>query len=414
MLIKTVNRRDFLKTSLFTVGVAGIVPQFLFRSKTALAAIVDNENILVIVQLTGGNDGLNTVIPYTNDIYFRSRPRLKLEKSEWITVNDEIALNSNLTGIKDLYDNGKVALIQGVGYPNPNRSHFRSMDIWHSASDSDEYLTDGWLGRYMHLHGGEKPDPMMGININTTISPAMKNKYGIGVAYDGNTGGRGGRSTGGRPVSGGQNRMDIPDRMVKNEIELRSSNLDFIKFTQVNARHSRVTIEEAARSYRSLSDYPQTQLGRRLRLIAAGIAENLPARIYYTSLGSFDTHANQRQQHFNLLQQFSEALSAFQNDIEKQGLADRVTVMTFSEFGRRVSENGSNGTDHGTAAPMFVMGSKVNGGIYGSHPDLSDLDEGDLKFSTDFRSVYASLLDNWLDADSEVVLGRKFQNLRLI
>lgn len=414
MLIKTVNRRDFLKTSLYTVGVAGIVPQFLFRSKTVLGAIKDNDNILVIVQLTGGNDGLNTVIPYTNDIYFRSRPRLKLDKSEWITVNDEIALNSSLSGIKNLYDNGNVALIQGVGYPNPNRSHFRSMDIWHSASDSDEYLSDGWLGRYMHLHGGEKPDPMLGININSTISPAMKNKYGIGVAFEGNTRGRGGQSTRSRFAPNRQNGMDIQEKMIKNEIENRASNLDFIKFTQVNALHSRVTIEEAARNYRSLSDYPQTQLGRRLRLIAAGISENLPARIYYTSFGSFDTHANQRQQHFNLLQQFSSSLSAFQNDIEKQGFADRVTVLTFSEFGRRVSENGSNGTDHGTAAPMFVIGSKVNGGIYGSHPDLSDLDEGDLKFNTDFRSVYASLLENWLNADSEAVLGRKFKKLRLL
>ena len=414
MLIKTVNRRDFLKTSLFTVGVAGIVPQFLFRSKTTLGAVADNENILVIVQLTGGNDGLNTVIPYTNDIYFRSRPRLKLEKNEWITINDEIALNSSLSGIKDLYDNERIALVQGVGYPNPNRSHFRSMDIWHSASDSDEYLTDGWLGRYMHLHGGEKPDPMMGININNSISPAMKNKYGIGVAFDGNTGGRGGRSAGGRTTSDGQNRMDNSDNIKMNELDNRSSNLDFIKFTQVNAHNSRVSIEEAARNYRSLTDYPQTQLGRRMRLIAAGIAENLPARIFYTSFGNFDTHANQRQQHINLLQQFSGALSAFQSDIEKQGFADRVTVMTFSEFGRRVSENGSNGTDHGTAAPMFVMGSKINGGIFGSHPDLLDLDENDLKFSTDFRSVYASLLDNWLDADSEAVLGRKFQKLGIL
>jgi len=406
------TRREFLRTtSLLAVGAA--MPGFLARSVAAATPELHSpisgfkdDRILVVVQLGGGNDGLNTVIPYTDDSYYRNRPTIALQKKEILRLTDDIGLHPNLAKLKDLADGGKLTLVEGVGYPNPNRSHFRSMEIWQTATDSNRYSKDGWIGRYLDNTCGGEAEPVAGVALGGDRPQAFDGSKGFGVAFQ-------------DPESFGWNdgqgqAKEKNFRGMNRDYRPHNETLDFLRKVTANAVLSSDRVKEVSRSYKGGVNYPGDAFAVSLKTVAKMIAGNLPTRIYYVTLGGFDTHANQLGSHGNLMKRFADGVAAFQKDLELQGNADRVLTMTFSEFGRRVQENASGGTDHGTAAPMFLIGKTINPGMAGKRPNLTDLDNGDLKYTTDFRSVYGSVMEQWLGADSKPVLGREFQQIKLI
>jgi uncharacterized protein (DUF1501 family) len=435
------TRREFLRTSVLGAAATWTVPVFLEKTFFALDAMAANAatqivtgkdgTILVVLQLAGGNDGLNTAVPYADDTYHRARPRLAFPNEQVLKIDDYVGLNPKLTGLKSLYDEGHLAIIQGVGYPNPNRSHFRSTEIWQTASDASRSEPHGWLGRYFDNYCSGA-DPTVGVAIGEEMPQAFAAKNATAITFSrpeqfrwrasepsnghmsaeesffrqlngfekkGTQAANDGASIGALP---GQARSDL-------------STLEFLQRTALDAQLSSDKILAIARKYKSTVAYPQSQLAGSLNIIARMIAGGLTTRVYYASQGGFDTHAGQINTHTRLMTEFNDAVSAFVADLKQQGNFGRVLLMTFSEFGRRVAENANGGTDHGTAAPMFVLGGAVKAaGLLGKYPSLVDLDRGDLKFNTDFRSVYGTMLDKWLKARSEVVLGRKFPALAIV
>ncbi len=394
------NRRDFLKNGIFLATAGSFLPNFLLRTALAEQKLPARERrfpILVVLQMTGGNDGLNTVIPYRDDRYYQLRPTLGIQRSAALSLTDDLGLHPSMAAMKDLFQSGNLAVIQNVGYPNPNRSHFRSMEIWHTAIP-DKIERTGWIGRYYDRNLRNLKDPLAAVNIGQELPLSL---VGNGSAIP--------------SISNpSQYRLAEGSASLMETSAKSESTLDFIQETAVNAYQSSLDLQKALKSYQSSVTYPQGPLAAGFKLVAQMIASDLGTRIYYLSFGSFDTHRNQDNQHANLLRGMGEALGAFAQDMKQMGMWDNTLVMTFSEFGRRVAENGSRGTDHGTAAPMFVAGGKVRPGIYGGIPDLGNLDIGDLKFQIDFRSVYATILRNWLQSDPRQVLGQEFPTLRFI
>ena len=389
--------------------------------------------ILVVLQMAGGNDGLNTVVPYADDSYHVARPRLRLAADQVLKIDNHIALNPRLGGFKSLYDEGHLAIVQGVGYPNPNRSHFRSTEIWQTASDADHTLSEGWLGRYFD-NCCSGADPTVGVAIGEETPQAFAAKNPTGVTFSRpeqfrfrssepengkmsteemffrQLNEQGGGDDGGTAASNTGGSIGAVPGKAKNDL----STLDFLQRTALDAQLSSDKVLAIARKYKSTVAYPQGQLAASLNIIARMIAGGLATRVYYASQGGFDTHAGQINTHERLMGEFNDAVSAFVADLKQQGNFERVLMITFSEFGRRVQENANGGTDHGTAAPMFVFGGAVKAGLFGRYPSLTDLDHGDLKFNTDFRSVYGTVLDRWLKAPSETVLGRKFSRIGIV
>jgi uncharacterized protein (DUF1501 family) len=419
------------------------LPVFLEKTFFALDALAADAatqavtgkdgTILVVLQMAGGNDGLNTVIPYADDAYHVARPRLRVAPDQVLKIDNHIALNPKLAGLKSLYDEGHAAIVQGVGYPNPNRSHFRSTEIWQTASDSERALNEGWLGRYFD-NCCSGADPTVGVAIGGETPQAFAAKNPTGVTFSRpeqfrfqpsergngqmsaeeiffrelNEGAAGDESGTAASNTGGS--IGAISGKTKNDL----STLDFLQRTALDAQLSSDKILAIARKYKSTVPYPQGQLAASLNIIARMVAGGLPTRVYYASQGGFDTHAGQIYSHQRLMTELNDAVAAFVADLKQQGNFDRVLLMTFSEFGRRVQENANGGTDHGAAAPMFVLGGAVKAGLFGKHPSLTELDHGDLKFNTDFRSVYGTVLDRWLKAPSEIVLGRKFPRLSIL
>jgi len=418
------------------------LPVFLEKTFFALDAVAADAltqtatgkdgTILVVLQMAGGNDGLNMVVPYADDIYYRSRPKLGLPADKVLKLNSYAGLNGKLTGLKALFDEGHLSVVQGVGYPNPNRSHFRSTEIWQTASDADRNESEGWLGRYFdNCCAGA--DPTVGVAIGEEMPQAFAAKTPTGITFSQpeqfrwrpsekvegrmsaeesffrQLNGSGGGEETLLTASEGGSIGAIPG---KSKTDL--STIDFLQRTALDAQLSSDKILAIARKYESNVPYPQGRLAASLSMIARMIAGGLPTRVYYVSQGGFDTHAGQVNAHERLMGELNDALSAFATDLKQQGNFDRVLLITFSEFGRRLVENANGGTDHGAAAPMFIVGGAVKPGLFGKYPSLSDLDYGDLKFNTDFRSVYGTVLDKWLRAPSQVVLGRKFPALPII
>lgn len=422
------TRRAFLSSSLVMASAAMTVPMFLQRSAFGLPRPADGMssipgvpegNILVVVQLAGGNDGLNTVVPFGDPAYYRARPSIGIPEDAVLKLDGEraIGLHPRLAGVKELYDEGLASIVQGVGYPNPNRSHFKSMDIWHTADTSG--TGTGWLGRYFDNNcagtgdgGRPEPEPLAGIAIGREAPLAMQGSVSKPVGFE------------------------SPDLFrwiaADDRPELRSvyealnqgggapaeatTNADFLSRTALDAQISSEKIRRAT-SRGSLASYPGNRLAAQLQMVASMIRAELPTRVYYVTLGGFDTHAAQggvNGTHANLLSQFSSSIRAFYEDLRAQGNDGRVLTMSFSEFGRRVRQSASAGTDHGTAAPVFLFGPMVNAGVLGRHPSLTDLDSGDLKFGTDFRSVYAGILESWLKADSKAVLERRYKPVEVV
>jgi len=404
------TRRDFFKNAAVYTALGAVAPQFLTRTVEAATRTVagfDNDRVLVVVQLAGGNDGLNMLVPHSNDAYYRARPNLALKKERLISINDDLAFNQKFAGMKNLYDDGQLAIIQGVGYPNPDRSHFRSMEIWHTASDSDEYKSTGWIGRYFDHECSGSARPQVGVSIAKEHPQAFAGKKGYGVSFENP------RDFGWRAGKGHDSAESFAE--LNAATSGTDSNIDFLRHVTSNAIMSSKEVHSASEmAGQQINRRGRTPLARTLTNIAALIKNELSTRIYYVSAGGFDTHANQAGQHDNLLNQVSSGLEGFQNQLRKDGTSPRVTTMVFSEFGRRVTENKSGGTDHGTAAPMFLIGDNINSGLHGKTPSLTDLDQGDLKFTTDFRSVYAALLEDWFAVDPVPILGKKFAPLNLI
>ena len=421
------SRRAFLTRGMVLASGAATIPYFLQKSAVVLAQSVNPElssqpgipedRILVVVQLAGGNDGLNTVIPFTMDAYYRNRPGIGVPKDQVLRLSakQDVGIHPALTGIKSLYDNGMASIVQGVGYPNPNRSHFTSMDIWHTA-DTDAH-GDGWLGRYFDNQCAGAPGGCSGhdgIAIGREAPLAMQGRAFNPIAFE-------------TPDLFRWTGLDLHpamaqpyDDILKGEldttVEQGNPNAVFLTRTAMDAQIASEKIRTAT-NQQPLAPYPNSGLARQLAMVASMIRAGLQTRVYYVTLGGFDTHAGQgaaQGQHANLLRQLGDSVAAFYADLKASGNDGRVLTMSFSEFGRRVGQNGSGGTDHGAAAPMFLFGPMVRAGVAGGHPSLTDLDEGDLKFHTDFRKVYATVLTKWLKADAQQILGRNYKPLDVI
>jgi len=386
------------------VSGAFMVPAFLKPFEAMAMNELSGYKNLVIIQLSGGNDGLNTIVPYGNDIYYQKRSTIAIKKPDVITLDDMQGLNPGLSALKEIYDQGWMSIINSVGYPNPDRSHFRSMDIWQTGSDANEFLTTGWIGRYLDSNC-QPGKPYTAIEVDDTLSLAMKGSKMKAVAVqDPNKL----YQTTREPFF-----KDIVD--THNTADLTEDNLGYLYKTMIETYSSADYIQNTSKTYNVSGQYPATQFGNQLKTISKFINSGLQTRVYYVSLSGFDTHVGQQNQQGKQLQIYGDAVAAFVKDLAQNCKLDDTLVMTFSEFGRRVEQNASNGTDHGTANNILVYGGKLKkAGIYNPAPDLSTLDNGDLKYQIDFRDVYATLLDKWLNVNNSQVLNRNFAGLNFV
>ena len=372
------NRRNFLTlTGTFTGGML-VLPDFLhaFGSQNNL---VIGEQCIVFVQLNGGNDGLNTFIPYENPLYYDLRTKIALNKDLVISKNKGMAFHPSLKDFAQMQQNGDLTVIQNVGYPEPIRSHFRSQEIWQTATDSNKYINEGWLGRYLDLQcNGHQATA--GINIDSIDNLALKGLEPNSITVK------------------DPNRFKVKSDKEENVTLSDNPQLDFVRKIANSVTEGSDEIQKALAKSKSEITYPKTDLSKNLEWIGRLIKGNLNSKVYYTSLGGFDTHDNQLVIQEKQLTTLNDALYSFYQDLKQAQLLQNVTIVVFSEFGRRVKDNG-NGTDHGTAAPMFIIGGNNKGTILGHNPDLANLDNGDLKYETDFRSVYASLLKEKMNFD---------------
>jgi len=408
------KRRDFLKklgiiagTGAMTFSLKGI-PVHAFNSVNINTS--SEGKILVIIQLKGGNDGLNTIIPIENSVYYNKRPNLAISKPNTLKINDLLGFHPGMTGFRELYDNGKMSIIQNVGYQNQNRSHFRSTDIWLSASDSEEYIFDGWVGRYLNGEFPGYPDVTptqpMAIQLGSVQSLLFESNEGnLAIEFE-------------NPdkffelVNGSSvDKNPPPNTIAGNELKyLKQIASQSVQYADV--------IKEKADASSNKITYPDTKLATQLSIIANLIAGGMTTPVYLATITGFDTHAQQSGAHTELLTELSDAVKAFQTDLELNGVADKVVTITVSEFGRRLAENGSLGTDHGAAAPLFVIGNSVNSGLIGQVPDLNNLDKrGDIKFEFDYRQIYSSILKDHLGfskGDISNVLKKTFDSLPII
>jgi uncharacterized protein (DUF1501 family) len=389
------DRREFLKaTGLITASM--LVPRFL-RATDTMETISGRS--LVVIQLTGGNDGLNTVIPYSNDIYYRSRPRLAIESSEVLKLNDEQGFHPSFVKMKGLFDNGDLCVLNSVGYPEPSRSHFRSLDIWQSASDASQYLTTGWIGRMMEANNAAQPH--FAIELDDALSLALKGKEVKGLAM---------RDP--RSLYANASHPYIQKLASCTPSDHDHAEVSYLHRTLAEAKQSAAYVYETSKKYASSVAYPSHRLGQDLKTIAELIVSGVGSKVYYVSHSGYDTHVGQQAKQSNLLNQYDEAVSSFVADLRNNARFKDVVILTFSEFGRRVAQNASGGTDHGTSNNVFVIGGSLRQpGVLNEAPDLSDLDQGDLKFELDFRQVYSTILEKWLHQSPAGILGQQFDPL---
>lgn len=390
-----VHRRNFLKQSSLAAAGTLLMPRFLHALGGQQPG--PQRKIVVVIQLSGGNDGLNTIIPVRNDIYYKMRPKLAIGGTEALRLTDEAGLHPQLSYFKELYDAGELALLNNVGYPNPDRSHFRSMDIWHTASDSAAYLHTGWLGRYLDAQCKGCDLPTQAIELDELLSLALKGETHNGIAT---TDPRRLFATGSQPhlkaIAEAHHHHHEPE-------------VDYLYKTLGTTLQSAEYIFKESRRRPSKSTYPNTELAKSLQTIASLALSDINTTVYYVSLGSFDTHINQAAQQARLFEQLNGAVKAFVADIKAGGRFNDLLLFTFSEFGRRVNQNASGGTDHGTANNMFFIGGGLKKqGLINALPDLTQTTANDLRYTVDFRQVYHMVLQNWLQADATAILGGSF------
>lgn len=408
------TRREFLTWSGRGIGLLAFsrfAPSFLVESTLAATPSPEKDrSILVLVQLAGGNDGLNTVIPYEDPEYYRLRPTLGIKKTDALRLDDTLGLHPSMAALHTLIQEGSAGIVQNVGYPNPNHSHFRSSEIWETGSESNEFLPSGWIGRFLDNAcagsdgtAGTGADP-----VAVHVTNELPQSFLSGKPHS-----TFGLRTGGR----GNNKENLAflEKLVREDDHEANANASFLRATMMDALVTEQRVQKVINGYRPESAYPGNNFAQSLKNVAALIAAGMSTRVYFVSLGGFDTHSNQANNHANLLRNLSEGLAAFQADLVARKLDSQVLTMTFSEFGRRPNENESRGTDHGTAAPLFVMGSRIKGSLHGTAPVLANLPKNrDLQFSTDFRQVYATVLDKWFSCPTNQVLGKNYQPLPFI
>lgn len=402
-----IKRREFLKLgSLATASL--FVPRLLNAMGTTQNVVPRGNKVLVVLQLTGGNDGLNTVIPVRNDIYYKLRPSLALSKEKVLLLTDDVAIHPELSFFRSLYDEGNLSILNSVGYPEPDRSHFRSMDIWQSASESNEVWQTGWLGRYLDAQCRSCDLPTQAIEIDDTLSLALKGDIQKAIALQDP-----------KQLFNNSNKdylrkLSSAHQYDQHHLE-HERPVDYLYKTMAGTLSSADYIFEKSKAKATAATYPATQLGKSLKTIASLILSDINTQVYYVSVGSFDTHVNQDKQQGKLFKQINDATAAFTQDLKANNRFEDVLLFTFSEFGRRVAQNASNGTDHGTANNMFFIGGGLKEkGVLNALPDLEDLQDGDLKYKVDFKSVYATVLKNWLGADDRTILGRKEEYLNFV
>ena len=398
------DRRRFLQNTALASG-ALMIPAFLKPFEALAKSDLTGYKNLVIIQLSGGNDGLNTIVPYGNDIYYQKRSTIAINQNDVVKLNDIQGLNPSLSALKEIYDQGWMSIINSVGYPNPDRSHFRSMDIWQTASESNQFLTTGWIGRYLDSNCQSCSKPYAAIEVDDTLSLAMKGAKMKGIA------------------------VQDPNKLYQTTREpffkdlvhdhsgdnLSEDNLGYLYKTMIETYSSADYIQNTSKTYTVKGEYPATPLANQLKTVSKFINSGLQTRIYYVSLSGFDTHVRQQDQQARQLKIYGDAVAAFIKDLKQSGKLDDTLVMTFSEFGRRVEQNASNGTDHGTANNILIYGGKLKkAGFYNDAPNLSQLDNGDLKDQIDFRDVYATLLDKWLDVNNGQILTKSFAGLNFV
>lgn len=401
------SRRNFLKLSALA-STSLFIPTFIktVQAKEVTSALAGGHKKLVVIQLSGGNDGLNTIIPFKNDVYYKNRGKISISEKEVLKITDELGFNPSLEKFKALYDNGYLSVVNSVGYPNPNRSHFRSMDIWHSASESNKVVNTGWLGRYLDSECQNCKNPYNAIEVNESLSLAMKGATQSGIAVE----------------DPERFFLSTSEKFFSDLIKTNGSaghdhdeNVSYLYKTMVDATSSAEYVYKTSKIYKSKSTYPNTNFGKDLKTIAELIVSDIDTSVFYVSLGGFDTHVNQNGRHERLLKEMSDGIYSFMEDLRINNRQDDTLVMVFSEFGRRVKQNGSNGTDHGTANNIFLInGNLGKAGFYNEAPDLADLENGDLKYKIDFRSVYANVLNDWLGVSSQNILGKNFEPLGII
>lgn len=395
------KRRKFLaRTSIAAVGTL-FVPQFL-RGVDSLRLAGNDFKKLIVIQLSGGNDGLNTIVPIENDVYYNLRPKISIKKSNTIKINDELGFNPNLKAFSKLYSDGLVSIINSVGYPNPNRSHFRSMDIWHTAVDSNKYSKTGWLGRYMDANCNNSHSIL---ELDSQLSLSLNGEMQNGLAIE---------------------RSDQLDKVLRNGyfsevidtaslLELNEDNQGYLYKTLIHTKQSAKYLADTHTVKSSNIEFPKSQLGKKLAQVSQFIRSGFTTQVYYVSHNGFDSHAGQRRKQDKLLNDYSESVYSLVRSLEKSGELDNTLIMTFSEFGRRVQENGSAGTDHGKANNLFLIGKNLRKpGIYNSAPDLLSLDEGDIKHQIDFRNVYADIISEWFGKNANEIISKRFKSLGII
>ena len=401
------TRRDFMKRGSLLLAMGVTAPTFLTQTAQVMAAQDEacmtgphNKRSLVVVQLGGGNDTLNTVVPYGDPDYYKVRPTLAIPQAQVLPLSDKVGFNPNFAPLKALYDGGHLAVVQGVGYPNPNRSHFRSTDIWTSARP-DIVEPTGWLGRYLDNTCSGEDVPLKGVDVADTVSrlfwtgqstvPAISSIEDFDFLTDS------------RFPNDRDNQLDTFKAL--NTGTTGSTYNDFVRKAALEAIETADQLKRVAGSYQSTAQYPANAFSRGLQTIAKLIAADLGTKVFHLTLGGFDTHAGQARTHDALLKTVADGVQAFLRDLEGLGKLDDVMVMTFSEFGRRVIENGSQGTDHGAGSSLYLAGGGVQAGLFGQHPSLTDLDNGDLKHNIDFRSVYGTILQDWLGTPASAIIG---------
>jgi len=392
------TRREFLKRSTM-LSLSPLVPAFLPRSLAAADPKTD-DRVLVVIQLDGGNDGLNMMIPWSDENYARQRHELRIAGKEVLKLDERVGLHPQMRGAARLFEDRRLAVVQGVGYPNPNRSHFESMAIWHHARlDAGQHDGIGWLGRGADVapRGDGAADS---IYVGSEGVPAaLRGRRANAVSFENEADLQLNSSAAAEPAAGANRSTDVEAFVART---LASSYAAARLFSESGEARSG-----------GIDGYPSSMLGQKLKLLARLLKLGGGTRLFYVSQSGYDTHAAQLATHASLLRELSGGLYAFLEDLKGSGLADRAAVLVFSEFGRRVQENGSQGTDHGTAAPVLLAGAGVQPGLIGTPPDLNDLDAGDLKMSIDFRRVYAAVLDQWLGIPSAEALGQQFEPLKL-
>ncbi len=399
-MIKLVSRRRFMAVGALTATV----PCFLVRTGRLLAEKVRTrpDRVLVVIQLAGGNDGLNTLIPFKDDLYYKARPKLAISKERVLIVTNDYALHPEAGGLRKVYDSGMLSIVTNVGYPNPNRSHFRATEIWETGVPEKSELT-GWIGRYFDSECREVASPMLGLQFGQKPAMTFAHLRSRAVTltnpklFEWDTG-----------VIGRS--LDRLNQLTPTD----NDQLDFLQRIGNDTLDLARRIQAALRDSKTTAEYPPFHFSQTLKVVAQMTAAEVPTRVYYVSLDGFDTHISQANRHAGLLQELSEGLHSFLNDLKRLGHLDRTLVMTFSEFGRCVYENEQQGTDHGTANVMFLAGGSVKAGIHGGLPDLANLDAGDLRFQIDFRSVYATVLRDWFGADANKILNAEFPTLPLL